>query len=279
MKTNIISIFTRTPLHIGAGSSVGAIDQPIIRERHTGFPTIPGSSIKGVIADLFLDGSRKISSLGLDLLGTAKDDQGRAGAISFGEGKLLAFPVRSAKGCFAWITSPMVLRRWFRDSGVACELPELAENTVYAAEPLLLSDNKVLLEGYLLSARKIPAGLAETLYQACDDPMWQELLPQHLLLASDELLSHFCTASCEIAQHVCIDDETGTAKDGALFNQENVPAETLFYAPLSELRTLNEGQSPLDVLQSTLPPVLQFGADATTGLGFCTVSISTSTHA
>ena len=44
-------IFTRTPLHVGAGSSVGAIDQPIQRERHTGFPIIPGSSLKGCFAD------------------------------------------------------------------------------------------------------------------------------------------------------------------------------------------------------------------------------------
>jgi CRISPR-associated protein Cmr4 len=44
-------IFTRTPLHVGAVSSVGAIDQPIQRERHTGFPIIPGSSLKGCFAD------------------------------------------------------------------------------------------------------------------------------------------------------------------------------------------------------------------------------------
>lgn len=276
MKTNIISIFTRTPLHIGAGSSVGAIDQPIIRERHTGFPTIPGSAVKGVIADLFLNEKRELSEEGLSILGSAKGNVGQSGTVSFGEGKLLAFPVRSAKGCFAWVTSPMTVCRWLRDSGVTCELPEVKDNAVYAAEALMLSDNKVLLEGYLLNADKMPAGLVEALLKACDDPMWQELLPEHLLLASDELLSHFCTASCEIAQHVCIDDETGTAKDGALFNQENVPAETLFYAPLSELRTINKGQSPLDVLQAKLPPVLQFGADATTGLGFCTVSMSTS---
>ncbi|MCX6876420.1 MAG: RAMP superfamily CRISPR-associated protein [Verrucomicrobia bacterium] len=44
-------IFTRTPLHIGAGSSVVAFDQPIRRERHTGFPIIPASSLKGSFAD------------------------------------------------------------------------------------------------------------------------------------------------------------------------------------------------------------------------------------
>ena len=42
----ILYLFTRTPLHVGAGASVGAIDQPIIRERHTGFPVIPATSLK-----------------------------------------------------------------------------------------------------------------------------------------------------------------------------------------------------------------------------------------
>src|SRR5437870_3789444 len=51
MSPKILYIFTRTPLHVGAGSSVGAIDQPIIRERHTGFPVIPATTLKGVFAD------------------------------------------------------------------------------------------------------------------------------------------------------------------------------------------------------------------------------------
>ena len=36
MKQQLLAIFTRTPMHIGAGSSVGAVDLPIIRERPTG---------------------------------------------------------------------------------------------------------------------------------------------------------------------------------------------------------------------------------------------------
>ena len=42
-NSRILYLFTRTPLHVGAGASVGAIDQPIQRERHTGFPVIPAS--------------------------------------------------------------------------------------------------------------------------------------------------------------------------------------------------------------------------------------------
>lgn len=49
MTTKILYLFTRTPLHVGSGSSVGAIDLPIQRERHSRHPIIPGSSIKGVL--------------------------------------------------------------------------------------------------------------------------------------------------------------------------------------------------------------------------------------
>jgi CRISPR-associated protein Cmr4 len=31
-ETRILNLFTRTPLHVGAGASVGAMDQPIVRE-------------------------------------------------------------------------------------------------------------------------------------------------------------------------------------------------------------------------------------------------------
>ena len=138
MTTKILTIFTRTPLHVGAGSSVGAIDQPIVRERHTRFPVIPGSSIKGVMADLWTEN--------LDRKEEKKDDQtivsyvrspnteltwlfgeedakaAAAGALLFGEGKLLAFPVRSAKGGVAWATSPLVILRAIR-----CAKQSLAE--------------------------------------------------------------------------------------------------------------------------------------------------------
>lgn len=266
MNTKILTLFTRTPLHIGAGASVGAIDQPIIRERHTGFPCIPGSAIKGVVADFFLDEALKRTAEGVKLLG--EEDATCSGGISFGEGKLLAFPVRSAKGCFAWVTSPMVLQRWLRDTDTTAELPTVEGDTVLAADALQTANGQVLLEGYLLDAAPLPAAWAELLKAACPDPMWQALLAEHLLITTDELLSHFCLSSCEIAQHVSIDDTTGTAKAGALFNQENVPAETLFYAPLTELRP-----GMLTMLAPHIPAVMQLGGDATTGLGFCSAAL------
>jgi CRISPR-associated protein Cmr4 len=33
------------------------------------------------------------------------------------EAKILAFPVRSLAGCFAWLTCPLCLNRFNRDTG------------------------------------------------------------------------------------------------------------------------------------------------------------------
>src|SRR5262245_11352842 len=102
-KKRILYLFTRTPLHVGAGSSVGAIDQPIIRERHTGFPVIPGTSIKGVLRDTAMRDEKAktdVDAVFGEGFGSGSKDFS-AGHVSFGEAKLLTFPVRSAKGSFA----------------------------------------------------------------------------------------------------------------------------------------------------------------------------------
>ena len=267
MHTKILYLFTRTPLHVGAGSSVGAIDQPIQRERHTGFPVIPGSSLKGVLADgaeYLADrktGTR--SETGRAVFGheDTKENNAKSGGISFGEAKLLAFPVRSAKGCFAWLTCPLVLERWAR--ATAHPLDSLPKPTGYEAyyDPAVLGSPKAIFEDYPFTYTghfPLPA-----LSDLISDRVWKGAASEHLALVSNDAFTHFALTACEVAQHVKIDDESGTASDGALFNQENVPSETLFYSVLTEVRA--------NTLSSlVVPPVLQIGGDATTGLGFCT---------
>jgi len=156
-KSRILYLFTRTPLHVGAGSSVGAIDQPIQRERHTGFPIIPGSALKGVLADGYLAEDRKArSEVGRRIFGheNPDDEHAKSGSVSFGEAKLLAFPVRSAKGCFAWITSRVALERWSRDSGVEISgitWPEAME--IWADGATLAHEKQIVLEEYQFDLR------------------------------------------------------------------------------------------------------------------------------
>jgi len=42
-------LYAVSPVHLGAGSSVGVIDNPIQRARHTGHPCFAGSGIKGAV--------------------------------------------------------------------------------------------------------------------------------------------------------------------------------------------------------------------------------------
>jgi CRISPR-associated protein Cmr4 len=270
-ESRILYLFTRTPLHVGAGASVGAIDQPIVRERHTGFPVIPGTALKGVLADGYLTNDRKSrSETGRRIFGHEKagDENARSGSISFGEAKLLAFPVRSAKNCFAWVTSRLALERWSRDSGVplsAITWPPAME--LYGDEATLAQDKKVVLEDYQFewkAAFAPPEKLTHLL--SGRDTIWSALGAAHLCLISDDMMAHFARSACEVSQHVRIDDETGTAADQALFNQENVTAETLFYSTLHELRA--DCFTELKV-----PDIVQVGGDGTTGLGYCTTEL------
>jgi CRISPR-associated protein Cmr4 len=276
-NSRILYLFTRTPLHVGAGASVGAIDQPIQRERHTGFPIIPGSSLKGVLRDTAArDDEFKAH---VDAIFGVQDNAGR---VSIGEAKILAFPVRSAKGSFAFATCPLALERFQRDHGGLGALkvpPEPEDMKCLAGDTVTISRNGqtgVVLEEYRFNraagdAGKFPGEWETALPNLLDDPVWQAGKGRFVLLSNGDF-AHFVKTACEISQHVAIDPQKGTAKRGALFNLEAVPAEALFFAQLTSLARAN---GELDKLTDlfTRKPLLQFGGDGTTGLGFCTVKL------
>ena len=291
MNTNLLTLFTRTPLHVGAGSSVGAVDQPVVRERHTGYPIIPGSALKGVLADLWLDrtnaGNPVRSDLGKNLFG--EDDlkaNAAAGKLLVGESKLLAFPVRSAKGCFAWITCPLALSRFDRDTCHRFSIPVLdpgKENALVASGSDItlfrLNGDKekkmdAVFEEYALSAT-VDDGvqkLATALLPLCTDKVWQSFLEKQLAVVDDEVFAYFARNACEIAQHNRISDKTNTVDGTGFFNQENVPSEALFYAPVfCEDKSLFEDEFSQKIKDVK---VLQIGADMTTGLGWCSVTLT-----
>jgi len=313
METRLLYLFTRTPLHVGAGSSVGAIDQPIIRERHTQFPVIPGSALKGVFADTCnetrtvkrkdKDGNeRNVTEIvrsadGRWLFGEGGDgDQFAAGALQFSEARLLAFPVRSAKGSFAWLTSPLALARAARDHVIA--LPQFkAPNDEQAlfvgnGQLALVQPNsqppRIVLEEYTFThAADLPDGLGEALVAlVLGDEVWRQVA-QRLVIVSDGMLSFFAKNACEVAQHVSIDDATGTAAEGKLFNQENVPSETLFYSVLTCFDGRGDfakgdrkksHEQAVEAFRTKIggngTGVFQLGGDASTGLGYCTVRLA-----
>jgi len=276
-NTKLISLFTRSPMHLGAGNSVGAVDAPIQRERHTRIPIVPGSSLKGVLADLFrsdLEGTdkdrkRKKGSELDRLFGSDRDGDAHAGVLVVGECRVTAFPVRSAKGAFAWVTCPLSLTRLARDRGVTLDALPTLEDMQALAVNALVHQNQMVLEEYLHSVEgEVPSPVLDLLKDlVLDDPLWVEL-EKHLAVVSDEMFQYYVEHTCEVVTRVRIDDESGTVAQGALFNQEQLPSECLLTGSLSTRRE-EEGEK-LEVLVGKLQEagnLIQIGGDETIGLG------------
>ncbi len=268
MKQTIMHIFTRTPLHVGAGNSVGVVDSPIQRERHTKIPIIPGSSLKGVLADFWNDEDFKRTEEGNKHFGTNDS----AGNLLIGEARVLAFPVRSAKGAFAWITCPLVLARYKRDnSNIDFNIPVVDnDNECYALNEVLIDEN-VILEEYKFKSKGLSEDIACEFSKLFDDEVWTSV-ESRLVIVSDEMFSYFVENTCEVVSRICVDDETGVTKKGALFNQEQCPSETMFYAVMGEQKDKGSLNALADKLKEQ-NNIIQVGANETIGLGYCSVNM------
>lgn len=288
MNSHLVTLYTRTPLHVGCGTSVDVVDLPIMRERITNFPVIPSTSLKGVLREAARQhfGDEKAATTRL-LFGEDRkldSDNGEggkvtanAGCVQIMEAKLLAFPVRSLAGCFAWITCPAALRRFQRDTGKSFAIPDVARDQAIVAngsELIIQGQNKVVLEEYALNTGNeghgdVVAGLKDLVA----DSLWSDKLAKRLAILHDEDFQHFVSTCTEVVARIVINPETRTNTN--LFNQENVPCEALFYSVLHVLapRRNDNAAAPDDSLTALLAasPTLQIGGDETTGHGFCSV--------
>ncbi len=300
MKRHLLTLYTRTPLHVGSGTSVDVVDLPIMRERITGFPVIPSTSLKGVLLQRGrevwnvphatgndLPEQAKILFGGIDETKNAngeKEQKSNAGCVQIMEAKILAFPVRSLAGCFAWLTCPAVLERYQRDTGKKFDVPQPGKDQAVVTGDCALTipgQAQVILEEYALATLPSEAikakGVADALKTACADPLWIESLGKRLAVLNDENFQHFVTTCTEVVARIAINPATRTNTGGALFNQENVPCEAVFYSVLSVFPPRRNGVAAdfnantklAELLPAQNPPILQIGGDETTGHGLC----------
>lgn len=262
----ILYLHALTALHPGSGTALGAVDLPVQRERHTDWPVIPGSSIKGVLRETTENGLRD------RLFGAGDNDGTSAGALSFTDARVLAFPVRSLKGVFAWVTCPQGLQRWSRDGGLVGKMSAVDEklavdetSALCVQASLCVHDGKLILEEFVFKAK--PTAL--DFFDAFDGEE-----RKRLVVVDDTSFTHFAKYCTEVTARIELKKDTKTAdKDaGALFYQEFVPAETLFYslvlaAPTRKKDQPESAQENLNAFR--FPATIQIGGDETTGKGLC----------
>ncbi|MBU8656323.1 type III-B CRISPR module RAMP protein Cmr4 [Bacillus pumilus] len=265
-----------SPLHIGAGEGVGVIDMPIQREKVTEWPIIPGSSIKGVQREYYR--AKGQDTFVQKVFGTQGDQDGSAGAIVMTDGRLFSFPVASRYGTFAYVASPLILKRLARDAkalGVSLDIPDLIEesSTLVTMNSTLVENDELYLGEFQGAAKKsqqltdFAKKMAKLLF---DDKPSQTLWIERFVIVSDDVFQYIVTMNSEVTPRIRIDHETQTVSKGALWYEEYVPAEAIFYGLMWCDRV--DGSNDLSVRHQLLNQLekqmyLQLGGNTNVGKG------------
>ena len=287
-------MYAVSPVHLGAGTALGVIDNPIQRERHTQHPSFAGSGIKGAVRHSFeqLGGDREFIDR---LFGPASADARHAGAVSFGDAQLVAFPVRSLRQGFVYATSPLALERAARlleivGVSASWEVPVPADGGCIVTDSTLLEGEKLHLEALEFDASGIGEEQRAALKQVSEsisamavgsNDFFRDKVRDHLVVLSDSDFAYFTQNATLVEPHVRIDEKTGAAAAGGLFYTENLPPESIMVAPLMASRsrsgTKDEELTAEDVLMKMRAALndklLQVGGDATTGRGMVSVRL------
>lgn len=284
MSKKIAFYHCHTPLHIGSGTTLDIIDLPVQRESHTDFPVMPSSSIKGVIRaehglkkvnfspDKFPENpeacpenvNQEKCKEFFNLFGHGEHE----GDIIFTDGKILLFPVKSVKGVFVWITSPFVIERFKRDTGIDIPFNKEAlknKGAVVSSEEPVISNKYLVLEELSFEA-EIDNSLKNSF-----DMLELDIDPKRIAVLSDDSFRYFVKNHTEVNARTRIDQAKGTVKEGALWYEELVPAETVFYNLIFS-RTENK-ENINNVADFINNKIFQFGGDETLGRGFTKVSV------
>ncbi len=310
-STALMFLHAQTGLHPGSGTALGVVDLPVQRERHTQWPTIAGSALKGVLRDLCREqvkgeapaaevSRRRWANEEHEMLVTAfgpglpDESSEHAGAVAVTDARILAFPVRSLRGVFAWVTCPAVLERLNRDldlinahaNGGKIQVPQVLDNSIVCAgnSPLGVGTNEqsVVLEEFEFTKTAKDCGdwakwIAKS---AVEDEYTQNRLESHLAVISDNDFSHFVRHATEVVARIALDYNHKTVKEKLLFYQEFLPAETIFYSvilvsPSRKPQTSHPSKVILDFVRKCVDQakVLQIGGDESTGKGLCTVRL------
>lgn len=258
-QTQGILLYAVTSVHPGSGSEVGFVDLPIQREKHTRFPKIEGSSLKGAIRaaarEATGDSEEEKRKLALVFGGEPRDrEEPSAGAITLTDARVLLFPVRSMRRVFVWITCPFVLERFNREVAAYRDsygrdasgrqqwpaLPVPEPGCVSSADMLIGPGDKqsdkgrLVLAEYTFSDCRVDEQakrLAERLEQWLGEDQKGRVVAR-LAVVSDEDFADFVQLATEVQARIRIDDDKGTVAAGGLWYEEHVPPETVFYAYL-----------------------------------------------
>jgi len=237
---SILGLYAVTPCHVGSGSSLGVVDLPIQRERHTNWPLIQASGVKGALRahfDRFKDNIEKKGEIAsfdtITALVFGADTQGGdyAGSLTIGDAKTLAFPMRSNIAPFVWITCPAVLKRLNKDLALAGKgqldlsgLHKLKEGEAQWINGSCQDNAAVLLEDMEVTV----SGQFKLAEETVASKLFKEA--ERLLVVHDQVFRYGVSDCTAIMAQIKINQKTGTTAKGSLRYQEELPADSILYS-------------------------------------------------
>jgi CRISPR-associated protein Cmr4 len=281
-------IYSISPVHMGAGTTLGVVDNPIQRERHTEHPVMAGSGIKGAMR--YAANKNGLKDDVITIFGPEPkpgESDKHAGAISFTDGQIVLFPIRSLKEGFVYATCPIALSRLARLLDAAGINHGIKPLKVDAEKCVTLSDDildkgSLILEAYEYTNEESGRDTLKTaaewiaknaLPEGDAYDFFREKIKKHTVLLNDGEFAFFVKNATVVEPHVRIDDDTGTAEGGGLFFTENLPPETLLVSLMmaSDERKKEAKLKASDIVDKVCTAfdqkLLQIGGDATTGRG------------
>lgn len=273
MSALMLGLLAETPIHPGSGQDDGTIDLPVQREKTTGFPVIPGSSVKGGLRDHV----RRLKDDGKNDGATVTawfGKQDNAGEVLVGDARLLLLPVRSLTGAYRWLTCPYLVERLARDlrradldatGVVAPALPQTPD-----APPVLTvgpeKESLFLEERSFTIAGVVPDALVAAIGRLIGDEGARSRLAGQIAVVSDDDFAWFARYALTVQARNVLDPDSKTSLN--LWYEETLPPDTLFHLLLAPRvtgkATAVEGLRDLFADK----PYLQLGANETVGQGW-----------
>lgn len=274
MKTRPFLLHALSPLHAGTGHAADVIDLPIARMKATNIPFLPGSSIKGVLRDARRvgDGDRTEA-----VFGPSNDRGAHAGALVVGDARLLALPVRSFRGTFAWTTSPLLLALAKRDlEDTVLPTPSIpGRGAQLARGSCCIHRDRLYIDDLDLPATESDEATDWARRLAPLASPGDDIFTKRFAVVDDDTMAFLWDMATQVDARVRLDEQTRTVVTGALWLEESLPPESLLIGILAADRSRRSGVSmtPDEVLGFALAgeEFHQFGGKATTGRGRCRI--------
>ncbi len=287
-KGMLVGLFSETSLHPGTGTTTEVVDLPIQRERHTGFPIIQSSGLKGAMREKAEKTWGKKSYEVNIIFGPESTEH--AGSIGITDARLLAFPVRSLSQVYVWVTCPMVLDRLKRDTAIFSNdfisLPDLSvdEGTALTVIDTDL-DTKLVLEEHLLTLDKSKSVEVKTWLNAIrklmpgsdDNGVYKAVrkkMDNHLVIISNDDFTYLVKHATQVtARNVLNENKTSDN----LWYEESLPPDCLFYSmivamkPRGENGTITNADDMITKFKSAIKDYIQIGGNETIGMGWCAI--------